>query len=53
MDKTMYRCPACKKDTDAHEFIEGVCPACAEKGYWMDPAGTLQQGEDEPRRMYE
>ena len=49
---SFFRCPACKRDFPLEEnnCIEGCCKECHDKGYWMDPAGTLQQGEDEPWR---
>lgn len=51
--ESFFRCPACKKEFPLDECIEGCCKECNDKGYWMDPGGGLQQGEDEPWRIYE
>lgn len=53
MSDKLYTCPKCKRRIPYCRIIEGVCPTCEKDGYWMDPAGTLQQGEDEPWRAYE
>ena len=47
------KCPACGQMAPLESFVEGVCVVCNAQGYWMDPAGTLQQGDDEPWRAYE
>ena len=55
----MYKCPACNISFHIKDIVGGVCSACDEKGFWMDPAGGLQfdePGSDEfsdPAAMYE
>ena len=53
MSDKLFQCPRCKRRILRCIVIEGVCPACEKEGYWMDPAGTLQRGEEEPWREHE
>jgi len=32
---------------------EGICETCSEKGYWMDPIGTVHSPGDDPAKAYE
>jgi len=49
-----FICPACKREIPLSSgCFEGCCSDCNNEGYWVDPAGILHEGEDEPWRMYE
>jgi len=41
----VYKCGACGKETT---FIMGVCESCDEQGVWLDPAGGVHYGGDDP-----
>jgi len=36
-----YKCPICDTRVDIKNTCDGVCLVCAEKGYWIDPAGSI------------
>ena len=53
LTKEQYTCPRCHKQIQLADYIGGVCSKCDAQGWWVDPAGGLHHGEDNPAKMYE
>jgi ribosomal protein L37AE/L43A len=53
-----YHCPVCNKMTSDRNGA-GVCGACENKRYWIDPAGGRHHNDpdsdefEDPAKMYE
>lgn len=54
-----FECPICRIKIPLKDFDGGTCKPCADKGFWIDPAGGVHHDDldsdefEDPARMYE